>query len=88
MALLLGDRAEQRRVDLAGVAIEAETQIASVERPQRVVQEVVSVEAELQLLRLLDLEVLEQPQVGVEERRPVDRRQNARTILADCGREC
>ena len=52
MALLLGDHAEQRRIHLAGVAIEAETEIASVERPQRVVQEVVPVKPELQLLRL------------------------------------
>ena len=45
--------AEQRRVDLPGGAVEPKGQVrAAREGPQRVVQEVVSVEPELQLLRL------------------------------------
>ena len=87
MALLLGHRAEHRSIQLARSAVEAEIQVASVERPQRMIQEVVPVEAELQLLRLLELEVLEESQIGVEERRSVDRRQHGRAVLPDCGRD-
>src|SRR5258708_7035263 len=85
VALLLSDGAEQRCVDLAGGRIETESQIASVERPQRVIQEVVAVEPNLQLLRFFDLEVLEQTQIHVEEARPIDRGQDGRTVLADGG---
>src|SRR5208337_5153683 len=49
------------------VLIEAKAEVTPVEGPQRMVQEVVPIEAELQRLPLLDLEVLEQCQIGVEE---------------------
>src|ERR1017187_5891851 len=46
------------------------------------VQEVVCVEAELELLRLADIEILEHSKVGVEEWRSVDGRHHARSVLA------
>src|ERR1035438_5284203 len=87
VALLLGYGAEQGRVDLAGTPIETEIQVAVVERPQRVIQEIGAIEPELELFRLLNLEVLEETQVGIEESRSVNCRQNARSILADGGRD-
>ena len=47
------------------------------------VQEVIHLEAELQPLRLRDREILEQAQIGVEVMRPIDDRQQRRTILAN-----
>src|ERR1035437_6330886 len=87
MALLLGYGAEQGRVDLAGSRIEAEAEVAAVERPQGAIQEIGAIEPELQLLRLLELEVLEKSQVGVEESRSVNRGKDAWAILADCSRD-
>src|SRR5450432_4510546 len=87
MALLLGYRSEQRRVDLAGSPIETKIQVAAVERPQRVIQEVGSIEPDLQLLRFLELEVLEESQIGVEEGRSVNRGKDCGAILADGGRD-
>src|SRR5215467_10177115 len=51
------------------------------------VQEVVAVEPDLELLRFLDLEVLEEAHVPVEERRAVNRRENSGPILADLVRQ-
>ena len=47
------------------------------------IQEVVCVEAELELLRLFDIEILEHSKIGVEECRSVDSRQHAGAVLAD-----
>src|SRR5262249_25473216 len=63
--------------------VKAQTQIASVEGPQRVVQEVVAIEPKLYLLGLLDLEVLEQAHIPVEKCRPVDRGENGGAVQAD-----
>src|SRR3954469_25787228 len=66
-ALLLRRETEQRGIDQARRAIEAEAQVrARRERFQRVIQEVVSVGAELELLLFGDVEVLEKSQIGVE----------------------
>ncbi len=70
MALLGGDGSEQRRVDRAGVGIETQIQIVSVERPQRMVQEVIPVEAELELLRLLMLKFLNIPRSELKKAGP------------------
>src|ERR1035438_8857456 len=51
------------------------------------VQEIIAVDAELQLLRFADLEVLEQPQIGVEVPWSVDGRQHRTPILPDLRRE-
>ena len=56
VALFLRHCSEVRRIQLPGRAVETQGQVSSVERPQRVVNPVVSVDAELQLLRLGDLE--------------------------------
>src|SRR5215472_4442624 len=86
-ALLVGHRSEVRCIQLPGARVEAEIQIASIERPQRVIQEVIPVDTELQLLRLRNLEILEEPKIPVEEYRTVDRRQLGRAVLADLRRE-
>src|SRR5579859_5583052 len=69
VALLLGDRSEVRRIQLSGGSIESEIQVGVVERPQRMVEEVVTRDSELQFLRFADLEILEQSEVPVKERR-------------------
>src|SRR5450755_4532956 len=64
------------------VLSEAQLQrIALSHRPQRMVQEVACLNAELQLHRFLDLEVLEKPQIRIEERGPVNGRKNRRAVL-------
>src|ERR1700751_5578403 len=84
MALLVGRVAEQRSVHRARGRIETDLQVLPViEGPQRMVQEVVTVDTELQLLRLTELEVFEKPQIGVEEPRSVDGRQDGRPVLPD-----
>ena len=84
MALLGRHGPEKRSIDQPGRAIEAEIEVAPVERPQRVIQEVVAVQAELQLLPLaMNIEVLEQSHIGVEIRRSVDDRQRGGAVLAD-----
>ena len=83
MALLLSCGSEQGRVDFAGGRIETQSQVGSIERPQWVIQEVGPVEAELQLFRFLELEVLEESQIGVEESRSVDGREYRRAVLTD-----
>jgi len=51
---------------------ELKSQIASIrKRPQRMVEEVVGLNPELQGLRLRNVEVLEDPEIGVEVSRPV-----------------
>src|SRR5690242_8888914 len=52
------------------------------------VQEVKGLNAELELHRLLDLEILENTQIGVEERWSVDWGQECRAILSDRCRHC
>ena len=55
----------------------------------RVIQEVIAVQAKLQLLPLpMDIEVLEQSHIGVEIRWPVDDRQRRGAVLADLVGEC
>ena len=49
------------------------------------VQEVVAIDAELEFLRLGDLEVLEESQIGVKEPGAVDRRQDGGAVLPDLG---
>src|SRR6266404_545404 len=88
VALLCRDGSESRSINHSGGAVEAEVEVAPVERPQRVIHEVVGVEAELQLLALADIEVLEQSQVGVDVSRSVDDRQSGGTVLADLVGEC
>jgi hypothetical protein len=74
VALLKRGLAEDRVILLQCGRIEAKTHVPSVERPQRMVQEVVPIEAELERPRLSDLEVLEKRQIGVEEARSVNGR--------------
>src|SRR5258708_21767031 len=62
-------------------------EVTSIERPERVVKEIRAIEADLQFLRLFNLEVLEESQVGVEEGRSVNRRKHARAVLADARRD-
>ena len=50
-------------------------------------QEVVPVDTDLQLLRLRDLEILEEPNVPVEERASIDSRQLSPAVLPDLRRE-
>jgi len=62
VALLVRGSAEQRSVHRTCAAIEAERQVLpAIEGPQRMVQEVISVDTELQLPGFAELEVLEQP---------------------------
>src|SRR5262245_59776005 len=89
MALLGRHGPEKRSIDHSGRAVEAEVEVAPVERPQRVIQEVVAVQSKLQLLPLpADVEVFEQSQVGVEIRRSVDDRQCGGAVLANLVGEC
>ena len=77
-ALLLSCHAEDL-VRLHAVHVKSRLQVRrpANERPQRVIQEVVGVEPELQSSSILShLEILEQTQIGIEERRPVYRRSN------------
>jgi hypothetical protein len=64
---------------------EGETQVTAVKRPQRVIQEIGRLNTELKFHGLLYLEVLEQPEVGIEESWSVRCRDEGRAILADCG---
>src|SRR5229473_5015056 len=67
VALLGRHRPEERGIDQPGRAVEAEIEVAPVERPQRMIQKVIAVQAKLQLLPLpVDIEILEQPHVRVE----------------------
>ena len=52
------------------------------------IQEVVGLSTELKFHRFLDLEILEDSQIPVEERRAVDHRQQCRTVLAHLRRCC
>src|SRR5262249_29416073 len=84
MALLGGHRSEKRRIDHSGRAVKSEAQVAAVvERPERVIEEIIRVEAELQLFALADVEILEQAEVGVEVGRSVDRWKHGGAVLAD-----
>src|SRR6266542_3307151 len=66
-SLLDGGRAEERRVDRPGGAVEPEVQGAAArKRPQRMVEEVVAVRLQRQLSLLGDVEVLEDTQVCVD----------------------
>src|SRR6185312_15265918 len=51
------------------------------------IQEVRRVQAELELPRLAELEILKYSQIGIEEGRSIDGRKNARAILPDGSRE-
>src|SRR4029077_2133041 len=86
-ALLVGHRSKVRCIQLSGARVEAEIQIASIERPQRVIQEVIPIDSELQLLRLRDLDILEEPKIPAKECRAVDGRELGRAVLADLRRE-
>jgi len=87
MSLLGSDRPEQRRIQDARSAGESQIEIATVETPQRVIEEVVSVQADLQPLLFGDCEVLEQAEIGVEERGSVNHRQSCGAVLSDLRRE-
>src|SRR5437762_14071638 len=88
VALLGCDGPEERCVQQSGRAVEAEVEVASVVRPQRMIQEVVGVKPELQLLPFpFQPEVLEKAQVGDEIGRSVNHRQSRGTVLADLGWE-
>src|SRR5580658_1007914 len=85
-ALLVRGVAEQR-AGLLARGVEAERQVLpAIEGPQRMVQEVIAVDTELQFLRFGDLEVLKQSQVGVEEPRSIDGWQHRRPVLPDTRR--
>ena len=62
---------ERRIIRLQRVLIEAEIEIASVERPQRMIQPVVTADPELHALGFGDLEGLEYAHVPVEVCRSV-----------------
>jgi hypothetical protein len=86
-ALLFGGFAEVR-IGLSDfsrcVLLELQRQVVVVgERPQRVVQEVVALNAELQILRFRHSEILEHSQVGVKVRGSVCDRQQGRAVLAN-----
>ena len=86
-ALLFGGFAEVR-IGLSDfsrcVLLELQRQVVVVgERPQRVVQEVVALNAELQILRFRHSEILEDSQVGVKVRGSVCDRQQGRAVLAN-----
>src|SRR5690606_16326241 len=66
-----------------GVAVEPKRQVGVGEGPQRVVQEIVTIEAQLQSPAFAEVKVLEQSQVRVEEGRAVNDRQYGWSILAD-----
>ena len=69
------------------ILLELKRQVVVVgERPQRVIEEVVALNAELQILRFRHSEVLEQSQVGVKVRRSVCNGQQGRAVLADRSR--
>src|SRR5947209_2087829 len=87
-ALFFGGFAEVRialsHLPRLGVLLELQRQIGVVgERPQRVVQEVVALNAELQILRFRHSEILEDSQVGIKVRRSVCHRQQGRAVLAN-----
>src|SRR5690348_4331137 len=50
------------------------------------IQEVVRLDTELQLHRFLNLEILEESQIGIEEGGAIDRGQNGRTVLEGLSR--
>ena len=88
VTLLVNNRSEPGSIDCGRRTETDTTQVGiTVERPQRMVQEVVSVEAELQFLRLGDIEILEHSKIGVEVRRSVNRRNHGRPVLPDPRRE-
>src|SRR5215469_1862657 len=91
VAKLQGRHAEVRiAVRRAPIVIEIETVrpiAASAETPNWMVHEVVRREAELELLALLDLEILEKGQVAGPEPRSEEFRQNGRTVRPWCRRK-
>src|SRR4051812_30255383 len=74
--------------DLRGrILLEGQTQVVgTAERPQRMVEEVIHLDSELQLLRLRDLEVLEQRKIRIEVGGTVSDRKQSRAILPRHGR--
>src|SRR5579872_1027554 len=86
VSLLLGGDAEVRIIRLQRGLVEAQVEVAAVERIQRMVQPVVKVETELQILPLRDLEVLEHAHIPVEIGRSVNRRENGWAVLTGRGR--
>ena len=84
VTLSIGGGPEVRGVHLECVLIEAEGEIRLIgEGPQRVVQPVVPIDAELKRLRLGDAEVLEDSHIPVEERWSVNGWDNVGAVLAD-----
>ncbi len=85
MTLLIRRNAEVRIIRLESVRIEAKVEIAAVEGPQWVVQEIVPGKAKLQPRGLTGPETLKDSKIPVEEARSVNGRVNDRSILADAG---
>src|SRR5579875_2892894 len=83
MPLLESCRPEDGVIHLSRNRVETQPEVPAVKGPERMVQEVVAIHAELQLLRFCDAEILEQSQVHVENPRPVNGREDRRTVLAD-----
>src|SRR5258708_3210167 len=86
-SLLLGHFAEVR-IGLSNllsrrILNEIEIQVAAIERPQRMVQEVVGLNPELQFLGLRDGKVLEHPQVGIEVLRSISHWEQCWPVLAN-----
>ncbi len=85
MALLVSGDAEIRVVGLECVGIKAEAEVSSIEGPQRMVQEIVSGEPELQGFGLTDFETLVESEIPVEIPWSIDGRDDDPAILADPG---